>query len=143
MFRFLSFSVVVVLGLSLASDQAHGQRRVPNYSRRPTVSPFINLFNSNQGGVNNYFSFVRPLQQQARVNQQQFNQNARLQQQIYNQQQAAQFGGGQITLGAPAGVGVQGLLRPGAQGVGTPSTAATFFNYSHFYPVPQQGRSRR
>lgn len=142
MFRFLSFSVVVLVGLSLAADQANAQRRVPNYSRRPTVSPYINLFNSNQGGVNNYFSFVRPLQQQAQVNQQQFNQNARLQQQVFNQQQAAQFGTGQITLGAPVG-GVPSMLRPGAQGVGMPSTAATFFNYSHYYPVPQQGRARR
>ena len=136
MFRSLVLGVGLLLVLSTAGE-AKAQQRVPNYSRRPTVSPFINLFNSNQGGVNNYFSFVRPLQQQARINQQQFNQNARLQRQIQQ--------GGTFATSSPITLGVnptQGMLRPGVQGTGTPSTAASFMNYSHFYPVPQ-GRTRR
>jgi len=137
MSRFLSVSCVVFVALLCSADRAEAQR-VPNYNRRPTVSPYINLFNNNQGGVNNYFSFVRPMQQQQRLNQQQYNQNARLQQQLYNPQ--GQFGA-PITLGPQVG-GPQTMLRPGNQGTGMPSTAATFFNYSHYYPVPQQ-RARR
>lgn len=137
MSRLLSISCVAFVALLFTVDRAEAQR-VPNFNRRPAISPFINLFNSNQGGVNNYFSFVRPLQQQQRVNQQQFNQNTRLQQQLNNR---GQFNS-PISLGPQIG-GTQGMLRPGLQGVGTPSTAATFLNHSHYYPVPQQRTARR
>lgn len=144
MFRCLHIQLFVGLLLLGTATQLHAQR-VPGYSQRPTVSPFIN-FNSNQGGVNNYFSFVRPLQQQARINQQQLGQNMMLQQQL-NQQSYGQYGMGQvgpqrISLGVqPAGQ--QPLFRPAAQGIGYPKTSATYFNYSHFYPVPQTQRRFR
>lgn len=138
MSRFLSVSCVVFAAVLFTAERAEAQR-VPNLNRRPTVSPLINLFNSNQGGVNNYFSFVRPLQQQQRLNQQQLNQSARLQQQL---NRPGQFGGGgPITLGPQLG-GQQSMLRQAPQGVGAPSTAATFLNYSHYYP-PQRLRQRQ
>lgn len=145
MFRCLQINLIAGLLFFVVATESEAQR-VPGYSRRPTVSPYINLFNSNQGGVNNYFSFVRPLQQQAQFNQQQLNQNLLLQQQM-GQQAYGQFGMGQvgrqqISLGIqPAGQ--QPLFRPAAQGMGAPSTSATYFNYSHFYPVPQTQRRFR
>lgn len=145
MFRCLQIKLIAGLLFFVAASQVQAQR-VPGYSQRPTVSPYINLFNSNQGGVNNYFSFVRPLQQQAQFNQQQLGQNFLLQQQL-NQQPYGQYGTGQvgrqqISLGIqPAGQ--QPLFRPAAQGMGVPQASATYFNYSHFYPVPQTQRRFR
>lgn len=141
MFRFalplVALSFVVLFG---TNQEANAQRQ-PNFNRRPTVSPYINLFNNNQGGTNNYFSFVRPLQQQARLNQQQFTDNQFLrqqQQQFINnpgiQSNPLQFGG------TPNG---QGMLRQGSRGIGMQSTAATYFNYSHFYQTPQTVGRRR
>ena len=125
MFRkVLPLAVLFVLSLSVSETMA--QRRVPN--RRPSISPFVNLFNNNTGGVSNYFQFVRPLQQQQRINQQQFNQTNRLQRQLAQPQINQQLN----TTGFPSNV----MLRPGNQGVGTPSQAATFLNYSHFYATP-------
>lgn len=140
MFRFILPLVALSFVFLSGTNQEANAQRVPNYNRRPTVSPYINLFNNNQGGTNNYFSFVRPQQQQAQFNQQQFvqNQNFRQQQQFspnFNQQSQLQFGGGQATG--------QGMLRQGNRGIGTPSTAASYFNYSHFYPVQQNTGRRR
>ncbi len=144
MFRFSQFAACVGICILFATCADANAQRTPNVGRRPTVSPLINLFNPNQGGINNYFSFVRPLQRQARLNQQQFNQNQLLQQQLANQQ-FNQGGAGRLTIGLqPQAGGVQGMFRPAAQGVGMPSTAATYFNHSHFYPVPPPpSRSRR
>ena len=148
MFRCLQTSLIVGLLCFVVTAETQAQR-TPGFIQRPTVSPYINLFNANQGGVNNYFSFVRPLQQQAQFNQQQMSQNMLLQQQLSNQQPYGQFGGGvgqfgqrQITLGNQPG-GQRTLFRPASQGMGFPSTAATYFNYSHFYQTPQTQRRFR
>lgn len=138
MFRHWLTGTCLVFALILITSEDVRAQRVPNFSRRPTVSPYVNLFNNNQGGVNNYLSFVRPMQQQARFNQMQSNENRFLQQQLLNRQQG--FGNSQIQVG---GAAPQGMLRQGAQGAGMPSTAATYFNYSHFYPVQQQNRAGR
>lgn len=119
---FITASLVLLVGLSEASAQ-----RVPGFNRRNTVSPYLNLFNANQGGINNYFSFVRPFQEQARFNQRQAAENQFLQQQLNRNQ----FGG---TANFAPGAG--GLLRPTNAGIGQPSRAATYFDYSHFYGQP-------
>ena len=134
MFR-LSFAMTLAIAAFSCVHESAAQR-VPGYAQRATLSPYVNLFNNNQGGVNNYFTFVRPLQQQARINQQQAMQNRMFERQLmgptnslYPQQGAAQF--------------PQGMLRPANVGVGQPSTAATYFNYSHFYNVPPTTRRRQ
>ncbi len=136
MFRYwMPLACLLAVSFAHESMAQRQSRRIPNFNRRPTVSPFINLFNSNQGGVNNYFSFVRPLQQQARINDQQIAQNRFLERQFT-----------QPIVNTTSGGQQSGLLRQGSQGVGQASTAATYFNYSHFYNVPNAngaGGSRR
>ena len=125
MFRYcLPLACLFAFAITSESMAQRTSQRIPNYNRRPTVSPYINLFNSNQGGVNNFFQFVRPQQQQARFNNQQVAQNRLLERQL-NQPVTTTSGGQQF--------GGQGLLRQGSQGIGQASTAATYFNYSHFY----------
>lgn len=141
MFRFalpvVALSFVVLFG----TNQEVNAQRVPNYNRRPTVSPYINLFNNNQGGTNNYFSFVRPMQQQARVNQQQYTDNQYLQQQQQFRSGPGMAQNNQLQFGGmPNG---QGMLRQGSRGIGMQSTAATYFNYSHFYQTPRTVGRRR
>ena len=91
MFRYCLSIISVALFLVAGGEQEAHAQRVPNYNRRATVSPYINLFNSNQGGVNNYLSFVRPMQQQARFNQMQSNENRFLQQQLMHQRTRGQI----------------------------------------------------
>lgn len=129
----LPIAVAITFAVCVESSEA---QRIPNYSRRATVSPYINLFNNNQGGVNNYFSFVRPMQQQARINQQQFSRDQFLQQQIT---QPTMMQPSMATGGMNGG---NGMLRAGSQGIGQPSTAASYFNYSHFYTMPRTMRRR-
>lgn len=123
--------LVALTLLVLASNESFAQR-VPNFNRRPTISPYVNLFNNNQGGVNNYFSFVRPIQRQQQFNQQQLRENRFLQRQL-SQPPQAQIPSGQLQ---------SGMLRAGSQGIGQPSQAAGYFNYSHFYSVPAVSRRR-
>lgn len=126
MFRYcLPLACLFAITLASESMAQRMSQRTPNYNRRPTVSPYINLFNNNQGGVNNYFSFVRPMQQQARFNDQQAAQNRFLDRQV-NQPFTNTTSGGQQF----------GMLRQGSQGIGQPSSASTYFNYSHFYNLP-------
>jgi hypothetical protein len=80
----------------------------------PTVSPYLNLLQSNQFGVTNYQSLVRPLIDQGAAINRQGNSLNRIQQQI----------------NTPSAYGGAG----GSRGTGH----TTFFmNYSHFYPAPR------
>ena len=120
--------LILICGLTEAQAQ-----RTPNFNRRPAFSPLINLFNNNQGGINNYFQFVRPQLEQARFNQRQQAQNQLLQQQLMN----PALGGGGLQPGfIQPGMAGGGLLRPAGGGLIQPTTHATYFNYSHFYGRP-------
>lgn len=55
----LCLCTLVVLS-SPAEAQRYGSRRTPGFTTQPAISPYINLFNPNTGGINNYFTFVRP-----------------------------------------------------------------------------------
>jgi hypothetical protein len=121
---------IALLALLLGASDANAQR-VPGINRRPTVSPYIRLFNSSQGGMSNYFNFVRPMQDQMRLNQMQMMENRFVQQQLAVPL-PTQSGMGAITGGAAA----NGMLRPGNQRIGQPTAAASYFNYSHYYNVP-------
>ena len=127
------FTLIACVGLFLGVSELHAQR-IPGYSQRQTVSPYVNLFNNRAGGVNNYFQFVRPLQQQQRTNQLQTVQNQYLQQQLLQNQGFAVGGApGAAPISLGFGQPIGGMLRPGSMGVGAPKTSATYFNYSHFY----------
>lgn len=52
----LCFSAFALLG----ADDAAAQRRTPGFVNKPALSPYVNLFQGNNGGLNSYFSFVRP-----------------------------------------------------------------------------------
>jgi hypothetical protein len=56
----LVFPVVLLVTLLIGSSSLHAQRRVPGYANRSTISPYVNLFRANDGGLNSYFDYVRP-----------------------------------------------------------------------------------
>ena len=112
MSRMLLLAISATLLTSLLAASAKAQYGSSDNPVGPTVSPYLNLLNSDQFGATNYQSLVRPLINQGNAINRQGNSLNRLQQQI---------GGG-------AG-------RGGSSGTGH----ATFFmNYSHFYPQPQR-----
>jgi len=131
--------IACLLTLFVVSD-ANAQRRIPNYTRGNTLSPYINMFRGNTGGINNYFSLVRPMQAQSRFNQMQMTQDRRLQQQLIMNQSNFPFGPYAV---GQQGIGAQSMLHPGSQGAGRPTSAASYFDYSHFYGVPITGPSLR
>jgi hypothetical protein len=83
----------------------------------PTVSPYLNLLQSNAFGVTNYQSLVRPLVDQGNAINRQGNSLNRIQQQL-NTPGGAAGGGGYRGSGGSRGTGHTTL----------------FMNYSHFYP---------
>lgn len=110
-----------------ASAQQRGGRRVPHYSRTATVSPYINLFQSRNGGVNNYFTEVRPrLQFQRQINNlQNTNRGVNRQSNLINQQTTIL----QETIEQT----VQMTLRQGRQS--QPAAAGRFMNTGRFFPM--------
>jgi hypothetical protein len=89
-----------------------GRTRRPSTNTRPTFSPYLYLSRGSVGGVPAYQAWVQPrLEYQQRVNQV----NRELD---YLEQQAA-------------------TPNLGPSGIGKPSSAATYMNYSHFYPQAQ------
>ncbi len=132
---------VAALSLIASVSDASAQR-VPHYSRTPTVSPYINLFRGNTGGSNSYFSFVRPIQNQLRFNQEQDIRNRHLTQQIQINEQM--LSDPLMEAGRPLlGPGTL-MMRPNASSLGQPTAAASYLNYLHFYRMPAiGGRGRR
>lgn len=111
MIRRACFSFLVVACLIAGTQRAEAQggyRGSADNPVGPTVSPYLNLLNTDQFGVTNYQSLVRPLVQQGNAINRQGNELNRIQQQISSP-------------------------RGGYGGAATGHT--TFFmNYSHFYP---------
>ena len=113
------FLVVTLVGLAGGAD-AQTSRPFDNYSRSPSVSPYMNLVNNNNTTDANVF-----LNYQLLVKPQ-------LEQRNFNQQTAAtfkQFQQTQKTSVAKPQSGVEGNQRLRATG-----HAATRGNYSHYYP---------
>ncbi len=69
--------------LIAGAGTSHAQYQRRYEPRRPTVSPYLNLFRFNNGVVPNYQSLVQPEQESLRFQQRQ---------QIYNRQQTQQIG---------------------------------------------------
>lgn len=133
----LFIPIIAVALLTGTYSKVHAQR-VPSYQRTPTISPYTNLFRGDAGGLNNYFTLVRPQQRQIMFNQNQMAQNRLLERQVmYNNQQLMM---GPTVVGQQFDASAGGLsLRPGTQTMQAPMPAASYFNYSHFYGVPVTG----
>lgn len=118
-------TIILTLLLSAVTVEAYAQGG-PQQSRfvpaRPTISPYLYLSRGTVGGVPAYYAWVRPRfeleRQMNQVNQQlNFLDRQLLVEQQVNQAQQGQLEGQQY------------------RAVGSPSTAATFMNFSHFFPA--------
>ncbi len=84
----------------------------------PTVSPYLNLLQTNSQGLSSYQTLVKPLVDQQNAIQRQGDSLQRLQSQVNNQAYA------------PGG-------KSGNQGTGH---VTRYFNYSHYYNMPNPQR---
>ncbi|HEY2841119.1 MAG TPA: hypothetical protein VGJ26_18330 [Pirellulales bacterium] len=80
------------------------------YTRKPSVSPYLNLLNGGDPNLTNYQSMVRPMVNQNRV----------------NAQQNAQINRLEAKPPTSGNAGSESMRSTGHQ--------ATYRNYSHFYP---------
>jgi len=123
------------------ADPALAQRRVPGYRNRSTVSPYLGYFQGNTGGLNSYFTFVRP--------QQRFNQFAQQQQQqVYQLGQSLQmqqrmlldpYSNNNLQLtGAQDGLGTLQMRPTSPTTARLASPHATYFSHAHYYNYPIQ-----
>jgi hypothetical protein len=109
----------IALLLLATAAFAQGPRstvRGPYRPSRPVISPYLYLSRGNTGGVPSYYAWVKP----------QFD-LARRQAQV-----DAEFSSIE-----------RRLLREPVPGEGQPITAATFMDYSHFYPSASGTTGRR
>jgi hypothetical protein len=109
--------------LGSTASEAQVRRYEPS---RPTVSPYLNLFRERTGVVPNYYTLVRPLQDQYHVNQLQ-QQYMRQQNQVIQQLQSEVYGL-QRNPASP-------MVAPTGKGswFGQASTRNSFMNTSRFY----------
>lgn len=125
--------LAVLMAVTLSTQVgAQSLRYTP---RTPTISPYVNLFRGDAGGVNNYFGLVRPQQRQIAFNRNQLTENRRLEQQSQlNRRMLTQQPSqpGQATSGSQP----LRMLRPT---IASPVSAATYLNYSGFYNAPGLG----
>lgn len=109
-------------GSALAQGAGPGTLPFSNTYRRPVVNPYVNMvtFGANPAAAGNiYQQLVRPMQDQQ-------------QQQITQLQQGRELGRlqgqvGQMQRGAGGGWRMDQSIRPTGH-------AATYLNYSHYYP---------
>ncbi|HEY1602761.1 MAG TPA: hypothetical protein VGG64_24370 [Pirellulales bacterium] len=116
-------SIGVVVSLGFLADRADAQykpqsRPFDTQSRRPSVSPYMNLVNNSMSGAStNYQSLVRP-----QVDQQNFNSHS-----------ASAIKNLQRTASSPARS--KATTEGGNTKMRVTGHAATRQNYSHFYPT--------
>ena len=108
----LVFVSAVLIALGIFSEPAAAQSYDP-YSR-PTVSPYLNLLQTNRFGITNYQTLVRPMIEQRQSN---------IQQQANIQQLQQQFQASSFATGRADAVG-------GMRNTGHPTR---HFNYLHYY----------
>ncbi|HTN76092.1 MAG TPA: hypothetical protein VL096_12625 [Pirellulaceae bacterium] len=91
----------------------YGGRYAPS---RPAISPWLYLQRGNTGGIPSYYAWVQP---------------------EFQYQQRTQYVDRQLG-------NIEGqLTRRPEQGAGVPSTAATYMNYGHFYPMQSAPAGQR
>jgi hypothetical protein len=110
---YLSF--LVTLTVLLCCRSASAQLGNANLYNRPTVSPYLNLLNTDRFGVSNYQTLVRPLIEQR---------EAAVQNQANIQQLQQQFQTSQMAAARRGGGG-------GPRSTGHPSR---YLTYLHYYP---------
>lgn len=138
MVRVRLLCILGLLAVLSSSQTALAQRRAPGYSSRPTISPYFNLFQANNGGLNSYFSFVRPRQQ---MNQ--FMQDVNRRESL--QAAAVQYETRELERSLAntiEGTAKQLNLRP-TPGSAYRKNAGQFMNYSAFYPQGNSAPMRR
>ncbi len=138
MVRVRLLCILGLLAVLSSSQTVLAQRRVPGYSNRPTISPYFNLFQSNNGGLNSYFSFVRP---QLQMNQFMQDVNRRESQQaaaVQNQTRELE----RTLVSTLEGTSKQLNLRQ-TPGSAYRKTPGQFMNYSTFYPQGNSTLRRR
>ena len=114
------------------SGSLHAQRRTPYANRRPPVSPWVSLYRSSNGGINSYLGMVRPRQELLQFADQTMQFAAT--QRIMDRQAGYEFNQLEQTI-------ERGLLqqRPTSPTTRTYSRAASFMDYSRFYPRATAG----
>lgn len=126
--------ILLVSAVALLIDRrAEAQRRIPHYQRTPTISPYINLFRADNGGLN---SFVGNYQPSQRLRQFVDETNR----EFYFQQQATRQEA--IRLSQEIAVATQQdaeaqqglILRPTSTAGSIPRTAGGFLQYSQYFP---------
>ncbi len=118
----LGLAVLVACVVLSSARAAHAQRGYTPY-RRPTLSPWLNLYRRDSGPLDSYHMFVRP--------------EIRLRETLQRQQaNIRRQGAGLNSLG-------QQMTRYEREGPVRPTgTGSTFMNYSHFFPVRGAAASR-
>jgi hypothetical protein len=110
-------SVVLVLA-ALAASASADNKQFGNYSRKPAVSPYMQLLNNQNGTATNYQSLVRP----------QLDQNS------FNRQSASAIK--QLQTQASRGPSQSG--SEGNQKLRATGHRASRENYSHYFPAMKQ-----
>lgn len=110
-------AALVCLGLS---PIASAQRYQPS---RPTVSPYMNLLRNNNSPIPNYYSFVRPHQNQTAFNEQQLDLQSRQNGEILRLQADALRNQNQTA----------GPVSGSASWFQNPGSRSTFMNTSRYY----------
>lgn len=131
------FTICLIAAMAVMCTASASVAQVRRYQpSRPTVSPYLQLFRQHDTNpyLPNYYSFVRPMQQQQALNQMQ-------QQQLYRQGQAL----GQLQSQVQQGQFTGPLVAPTGKGAGfmRPSSRNAFMNTSRFYSQQQGGAARR
>ena len=116
-------AIVICLAIlwgSLAANRCQAQELKRYQPSRPTVSPYLNLNRFNASGVPNYYTLVRPFNNQRQIN---------LQTQRLQRQQAAAIRGIQRTQVSP-----EAVTGTGSRFLTSGSTAG-YQNTLQFYPA--------
>lgn len=123
----MKYSAIAALAFScvLATSRfSSAQNAVPRYQpSRPTVSPYLNLLRNDSGAIPNYYSLVRPQQQQIATNQQQQIELTRQRQQLESLN--------------------NNLLRVQEPTIRATGIGSGFQDYSHFFPRAAPAARRR
>lgn len=127
-----------LLAVLASSQTVLAQRRAPGYANRPTISPYVNLFQSNNGGMNSYFSYVRPQLQMNQFMQDVTRRESQQAAAVQNQTRELE----RTLVSTIEGTSKQLQLRQ------TPGSAyrkapGQFMQYSTFYPQGNGTQSRR
>jgi hypothetical protein len=128
--------LIVVAVMACLATPAWAQRRVPHFQRTPRLSPYVQLFRGDTGGLNSYYQFVRPQQDYQNFFNQQMLRNQRYDRAIYGSVGSIYQMGATLPIASEAAVGIQ--QRPASATALQPRPPATFMNLDHYYPAAQR-----